>query len=273
MSRYEQIKQELNLAYNDFYSKCETIKRCPEVFNKEFIDKQLFNYAARLVDGYGENNSKRLLVVGLEIAGNRKESVDNLELVDKVNVNTHWFATMLTVIKFYYNFDNAKMKQLEKSKEELLELYNNIVKNKLNFAFTDYLKCGLSNDKEKMQKNVTRFKCMFENCAVLMAKEIQILKPDLIVFQNIDIFDYLNANCNNIIKKEDNPIYEKDLYKDKNENIEMKLWECKLLNENSNFIKKFYSIESYFPRSTFLSTNNIDAMEELYEFIDKYKMF
>ena len=277
MSNYEIIKNTLNSTYKKYFDECKKTNRCPQIFDEDFVDKQLFNYAASLNEGYGDSDSsKKLLVVGLEIAGNRKAQIDKIEIIEKTDPNKHWFWTMLTAIKFYYDINNEEMKELElKGNNEygkMKEMYNDIVRNKYNFAFTDYLKCGLSNDKNRKQKNVKRFTCMWENCANLLLEEIKILKPDLIILQNIDIFDYLiRISSLNIKIINNQPIYEKDLFKDKGNNIEMKLWKCELHDEKEKITKQFYIIESYFPRSKFLSTNKIDGMQELYNFIDKYK--
>lgn len=251
MDEVENIKE----FYHSFFSNCETTECCNQYNLIEGYDRQkdedprvhLYNNALLYTEEYF-NNDKRILIVGQERSG---KPLHNPEIITEpiyIWNNIHWRATLFTSIKFNMDISIDDMlymeNNVEKKKEnERLIVYENL---KFDFAFTNYYKCGFSkNGEHKSGKNI-HTKEIKENCYYCFIKEIDYLKPNVIVIQGHFMPDKLFEDLEII---------------NKYENVDVYLWR----NKNA------YVITTYHP--AYQKCNWFKYRKSLYNVIDKYKFY
>ena len=240
------FEKELKAIYDELFDKCKTCNACnTDELIKKSEKHYLYSYAAKVGSNY-DNSPLKILVIGQEQPKNR-ESV--FSSPSDTAANPHWERTLLTIAKCLKYDDNNTLNSLEESKD-MTKLY----KLTTDFAFTNIYKCAFSKDGNWSGSSVIHNNNMAKECSKLFLKELDILKPDLIIKQGKWNSDEIEKGIN----KNDN----KKIYKNKDINIS-------LYKYNYFPDKPLYVIYSYHP--TCRNPNWHNHKYALYECIDCFK--
>ena len=241
------FEEELEKVYKEHFDKCQEHNYCEQ---KQLADEaeQSYQYsrAAKVGCEY-KKQDVQVLIIGQEQPKVREE---NFSPPSTTATNQHWKRTLLTIAKCLGK-DYSDLEKLENSKD-MTELYEYAKK----FAFTNIYKCGFSKDGKWSGSSVKHNTFMAKNCSQLFLKEIEILKPDLIIKQG-----KWNSDCIE-------GIFEKNgkgtQIKFENQNMNISLYKY----ENYYFDKPLYVIYAYHP--TCKNPNWYKHRKSLYNCIEKF---
>lgn len=234
--------------YNDFFNVCKMHNRCQQIcLMNKYNHGFLYDRAMQYSKNYLESNVK-VMVVGMESRGIMHAGKDYECKTLDPGINMHWKATALEIIKAIKGYDNNKMSEIE----ENFELRKKECKD-CAYAFTDFYKCAFAKN-GKFSGDLQRNNCMKKNCALLLKQEIELMKPNLIIFQGIDgkesIENAFNAKG-------------KQLHIVRKSKKRFGLWEYKTK------YSKVYVIVTPFPQNRFKSGFEWrDTNEKIYEMIE-----
>lgn len=166
--------------YNKFFADCKNNNRCQQIcLMNKYKYGFLYDRAMQYSKSYFKSKVK-VMVVGMESRGIMHAGNDyEYETLDP-GKNMHWKATALEIIKAIYGYDKKKMNELEGN----FELRKKECKN-CGYAFTDFYKCAFSKN-GKFSNDLRRQNNMKANCTLLFKQEIELMKPNLIIFQGIN---------------------------------------------------------------------------------------
>ena len=240
------FEKELKKIYDEHFEKCQKCNACNVDKLIEKSEKHyLYSYAAKVGENY-EDQKIKVLVIGQEQPNERE---DKFSPPSNEAHNHHWKRTLLTIAKCLKYDDNNILNTLEENKD-MTELH----KLASDFAFTNIYKCAFSKDDKWSGSSVMHSKSMANECSQLFLKELDVLKPDLIIKQgkwNSDQIEKAISNDGSI-----------KLYKNKAINISLYKY-----NYFSN--KPLYVIYAYHP--TCQNPNWYKHKDALYECIDYFK--
>lgn len=233
---YNEYERKLNEMYDEIYrgGVCSSYEEC-----KSDCKYSLNFYRARIGKKYGQNIPK-ILIVGKEAVfpkdyNGEKVSfkVEELCTMKDAGYNDHYLRTFYSVAKLL--LDDSEMPKSYLKSDMVMEKYEEL---RHCFAMTNYYKCVFTDDTKRSDKNTSEK--MEKNCAEILLKEIEILKPDIVILQgknHVTFWDKLEwevvgtPQTTNIQCEKGTRSYNQGLY-------------CAKLNEH-----KFYLIDSYHPTS------------------------
>lgn len=175
----ETLKKELNEMYRKAFENCEkcNYEHC-SARRKKSKCKIKYDYAAHLGEKYDEGEYK-VLCVGKEGYGEHKEVENAIPIfnpdTNKKCANPHYLGTIYTLA-------------LLDGKEPASATFGDLKEfNKIHeyYCLTNYFKCAFlkENDDPKNVHGLSVTKYMKDHCYEILLKEIEILKPDLVVIQ------------------------------------------------------------------------------------------
>lgn len=232
----------LTAFYDDFYLK----KECPYYKSCKTNSKyELSFYRGRVGKDYGKGIPKILVIgkepvfpkgyIGEKIIFQVKEPVTMAE----AEYNDHYLRTFYTIAKLLDVDDMPKTYLKNDVGQEKYEYLRH------KFAFTNFYKCVFSDSIKHTDKKTT--KLMEKNCTEILIKEIECLKPDIVIFQgkNHKTFWEKKITCKEIEHQ--------DII------VQSKSRKCRY-NQGLYFAKSenhaFYVIDSYHPTSRGIWVNN-----------------
>ena len=265
---------DLKTIYDNFFKNCEVGHYCDkEIDSDKIIDckyKELQTmYEHNYVKSYSLNitksyftNTNRLLIIGQEKRDVKQYEFEEYDKDHRIphpdKQNKHWIGTLMTVIKF----NNNELTEEELNDIQITKLCDeNFVeycdKNNLDidFAFTNYFKCAFTHTKE--WTDMWHSPEMCKNCGKLLYKEINELKPNLIIKQGKFANQFFKEYYNLV------EIDQKPKEKIKNKNYKMFLYRSQY--DNGEY---FYIIDAYHPCCKCFNWQT--HKKYLYDLIDKY---
>lgn len=237
---------EIDNLYSSFFDRCRKTNCCGQSNLSLKYENHLYNHALMITENYFRTKHK-ILLIGQE---KREESNDNVKIYtyDQQHVagrgRNHWRETIRTVLKFQNDIANSEILGLSIYK---FSKYSS----NCEFAFTNYYKCAFSTNGD-FSKDLIHTEEMKHNCKNCLKKEIEILEPDLIIMQGIELPDIMDTfkSCD-ILMEGQEPI----------ENC--KMYKCKTAKN-----RVIYLVRTYHPASSY---HYKDYMNLLFNMIDKYK--
>lgn len=171
----ETLKKELNEMYRTAFENCEkcNYEHCG-IHKTSYKDKIKYDYAAHLGEKYGEGKYK-VLFVGKEGLKHHEEVDKTQSILNTKPNNKHYLGTIYTLALL-------NDKKPESMKLNDLKEYENIHKQ---FCLTNYFKCAFLEENDDTQKvrGLPGNTYMKDHCYEILIKEIEILKPDLVIIQ------------------------------------------------------------------------------------------
>jgi len=168
-------KKELEKMYSEIYfcnGKCKCFLECSKNMpnNKEINCCKL-----KLGENYG-NNIPKIMFVGKE-GVNPATEIETPEKVSKVLYNnSHYFGTILTLAYMLKKIDDKGLVK-ENKNQKFLSQFDYLCSN---MCLTNYYKCAYIDEK---RHGVKVNKTMKQNCPIILSREIEILKPNIIIIQ------------------------------------------------------------------------------------------
>lgn len=228
--------------YDNFYfeNECPYYNSC-----KTHCNFQLNFYRGRVGKNYGKGIPK-ILVIGKEPVFPKDYNGEKIKFEVKEPVtmaeagyNDHYLRTFYTIAKLLDVSDMPKSYLKNDIGQEKYEYLRHC------FAFTNFYKCVFSDSIKHTDKDTS--KIMEANCTEILIKEIEYLKPDIVIFQgkNHETFWEKKTKCEEIEHK--------DII------VQSKSRKCNY-NQGLYFVKSenhaFYVIDSYHPTSRGIWVNN-----------------
>lgn len=213
--------KKINDFYNSFFAECKKIDRCGQSkYNTNKKEEHCYNHGLIFTKNFFDSKN-RLLIIGQE----RKEesqSFPHTYIFDS-KMTRHWRGTLITVIKIFNKIQTEEIKGI--NVEKIGKLLNGC-----DFAFTNYYKCGFSIN-GNFSGDMIHNDLMIENCGICLKKEIELLRPKLIIKQGVTI-----PSIEKLFDKHAQMEYKENRYKN------CKMFECEYSDG-----EKFYIINSYHP--------------------------
>lgn len=168
---------------NEFYDNIYVNGVCPYYEECKTDCKYSLNfYRCRVGKDYGKDIPK-ILVVGKEPVFpnpyNGEEITYQVEepcTMEGAGYNDHYLRTFYTVARLILSDDELPKSYLKN--DMAFEKYENL---RHCFAMTNYYKCVFTNDPKRSDKETSTE--MERNCADILIKEIDMLKPDIVIMQ------------------------------------------------------------------------------------------
>lgn len=231
--------QSLTKFYDRLYSdgKCSHYQEC----SKE-CKFQLNFYRGRIGSHYGEGIPK-IFIVGREPVFPKNYNGEKISysvtepctLAD-AGYNDHYLRTFYTVAQLTMKDNLPKSYQ----KNDMID-YENV---RHNFFFTNFFKCVFTDTPDRTNKSESPFMC--QNCGKILLKEIELLKPDIVILQGKaygKIWDLIDWH-----KDEPLVISEAEVhYPNRTCKYQQGLYKAELKNPHQNH--SFLIIDSYHPTS------------------------
>lgn len=228
---YEQIKNDLEKLYKSYYCSnngaCKYYDDCLKAAQENnYEPKYNFNHAVRLGENYPlivNDKEVRIVVIGKESLEENTsvESPGRLAVnFDKIGgVNPHYRETYRILCKLMnYNWDFEKNENIEKGN------YRRRPDAALTaFALTNMYRCAFGEYNKKGFK-IHRTDEQHKRCGEILRKEIEILKPTILLIQNADLkakYIFPETNIRKISEKNNDKgrlIYNFSSCKDKDNN-------------------------------------------------------
>lgn len=168
------------VALDEMYRKHYANRRCP-YYDECFASvgsgpKFTFDYATKIGAKYGEPGNPKILIVGQEGKTGHQEVGKTTESIDPRSGanNDHYRKTLYTLALLFgrdtpLGYANTDLV----AHEDLLQ----------RFCLTNYFKCAIAGDSESDCRGLHHTRAMKDNCYHLLAKEIDVLEPDIVVIQ------------------------------------------------------------------------------------------
>lgn len=173
----ETLKKELNEMYQTAFENCRkcNYKKC-SARKLSYKQKIKYDYAVHIGEKYDEGKYK-VLCVGKEGTDDHKTVENTISISDPQirHDNVHYLGTIYTLALLEgENPQSTKYSDLEK--------YKDIHKQ---FCLTNYFKCAFTeeNEKEDKVRGLSVNSSMKSECFKILLKEIEILKPNLVIIQ------------------------------------------------------------------------------------------
>lgn len=169
-----------HLSYNDLLTQklYNNNNKCPyfdECNNSMSCENKSRFYRTRIGSNYN-NEPTRILVVGQEDVGEGKQySCCEPCTMEEAGYNPHYLRTFYSVAHILLNDELPK----DYSKQNMC--YPQFEELRHSFALTNYYKCVFSDNAHN--SNISHSKIMERNCSENLIKEIEILKPDILIMQ------------------------------------------------------------------------------------------
>lgn len=176
---YDEYVSKLNEMYNEIYCNgiCSSYEYC-----KKDCKYSLNFYRCRVGKDYGKNIPK-ILIVGKEPVF--PKSYNNEKITYQVEepctmkdagYNDHYLRTFYTVARLLLSDD--KLPKSYRKDDMAFERYEEL---RHCFAMTNYYKCVFTDDPKRSGKETSEE--MERNCADILTKEIDALKPNIVIIQ------------------------------------------------------------------------------------------
>lgn len=168
-----------HIDYEDFISKniypnniCAHYQDC---CNSTTYENRLRFYRVRVGSHYNDESIK-VLIVGLEDVGsNNAYTCHEPCTMKEAGYNPHYLRTFYTVAHILLDENKWPTDYIQDIRQHRFE------KLRHRFAMTNYYKCVFSNNDKRTGKKHT--KEMEQNCSEHLQKEIEMLKPDIVILQ------------------------------------------------------------------------------------------
>lgn len=261
---YDEYVSKLNEMYNEIYCNgiCSSYEYC-----KKDCKYSLNFYRCRVGKDYGKNIPK-ILIVGKEPVF--PKSYNNEKIIYQVEepytmkdagYNDHYLCTFYTVARLLLSDDKLPKSYLKD--DMAFERYEKL---RHCFAMTNYYKCVFTNDSKRSGKGTS--KEMEQNCADILIKEIDTLKPDIVIIQGKNHPTFWGNIEYRLVNDVDSPVFTTVSYKNKTCQSEQGLYYAETSNHG------FYVIDSYHPtqQGGFWKNTDIHKVfcDLLGKFLEKY---
>lgn len=233
---YDEYVRQLNEMYDEIYHDgvCSSYEEC-----KKDCKYSLNFFRARIGKNYGQNIPK-ILIVGKEPVFPRDYNGEKISFnveepctMKDAGYNDHYLRTFYSVAKLL--LDDSEMPNSYLKSDMAFEKYEEL---RHCFALTNYYKCVFTDDTKRSDKRTSEE--MEKNCAEILLKEIETLKPDIVILQgkNHGTF-WEQIQCEGIGQSQKVYVQYQKCTRSYNQGLY-----CAKLNEH-----KFYLIDSYHPTS------------------------
>lgn len=193
----QKYEDELCDMYESIYESNCNYEHCSRGMSKT-LQNIKFDYATKIGLCYGQEGVDKVLVVGKESAtahAKIEKPVDNISDAP----NPHYRGTLYT-LALLLSETSPRSTAVKDLKD-----YNNLLKQ---FCLTNYFKCAFRKGNEV--RSIPVNKSMRNSCYKLLIREIEILKPDIVIvqgkFTSRPFWDALEQNGSECIYGADSPI-------------------------------------------------------------------
>ena len=240
------MQNDLIKELTEFYDEIYKDGICPSYHScKRACEHSLNFYRGRIGEKYGRNIPK-IFVVGQEPVFPKnysgKEIVFNVEepcTMSDAEYNDHYLRTFYTVAKLLLSEENIPKSYFIKDMAD--EKYEEL---RHSFFMTNYYKCVFTDDIKRSNKNPSTE--MEKNCAGILIKEINKLKPDIVIIQGKNHKTFWKNISYKVV---DGPVVDVVRYNESSKKYEQGLY----IAETKSHC--FYIIDSYHPTSHGIWTN------------------
>lgn len=169
-------KNELEKMYSQIYS-CEGKCKCFDECSKNMPNGKEINCCKlKLGNDYGKGIPK-IMFVGKEGVNSAQKIESPQKVSEARHNNSHYFGTILTLAYMLKKIDGNMFVKENKS-QEFLSNFDYLCSK---MCLTNYYKCAFRDDDKN--HNIRTNGKMKKHCPIILAREIETLKPNIIIIQ------------------------------------------------------------------------------------------